>query len=93
MNINQLITIVELESFKKELIEEFKRIAKELKGPQGKKWLKSAEVRKLLGLSPGKLQTMRQTGLITYTQIGAVIYYDLDDVYKMFEKYKVVKVK
>jgi hypothetical protein len=41
-----------------------------------KRWLKSNEVRKMLGISPGTLQTFRNTGKIPFTKVGGLIYYD-----------------
>ncbi|SFW62345.1 Helix-turn-helix domain-containing protein [Sinomicrobium oceani] len=52
---------------------------------QGKVWLKSAEVRRLLGISPGTLQNLRVTGTLPYRKIGGTIYYRRDDVDTMME--------
>ena len=58
-------------------------------GQTEKKWLKTREVRKLLEVSPGKLQWMRKTGFLSYMRIGGSLYYDPADIDKMFEKSKV----
>ena len=49
------------------------------------KWLKSAEVRKLLQISPGTLQTLRVKRLIPYTKIGDTFYYPLDGIHQILE--------
>ena len=53
-----------------------------------KEWLKSYEVRKLLSISPGKLQQMRVNGTIEFTQIGGLMFYKYDDIIKTMETNK-----
>jgi hypothetical protein len=43
---------------------------------QEKQWLKSGEVRKLLQISPGTLQHLRDTGQLPFTKPGGIIYYE-----------------
>ncbi len=76
-----------LDKFRIELLNEVKALAD--KGPFEKKWMKSNEVRKLLGLSHGKLQTMRNSGVIKFSKIGGSIYYDRQDIVDMFEENRV----
>ena len=47
------------------------------------KWLKSSEVRKLLKISPGTLQTLRANGTLKYSKVGGIIYYDQDHVQEL----------
>jgi hypothetical protein len=89
MNPKQLVTIEDLEKFKQELLLEFRKIIKPANGNAQKKWLKTNEVLKLLCLSPGKLQTMRKSGALNYTRIGGSLFYDPEDINKMFENNKV----
>lgn len=86
---DQLILKSDLEQFRRELLGDFREIIKDAIGQRPKKWMKSVEVKKLLKISHGKLQTMRNTGTITYMKIGGSLYYDEDDIQKMFEKNKV----
>lgn len=85
---NQLVLKTDLEELRRSLIAEFRSIVKELSVQKQKQWIKSAEVKKLLNVSHGKLQTMRNSGVISFTKIGGTLYYDADDINKMFEKYK-----
>jgi hypothetical protein len=85
---DQLVTVDDLEQFKTELLESFKTLLKGNGIAPAKKWLKSHEVRKLLGISAGKLLTLRINGSLPYTKIGGVIYYDQEDIQKMFESRK-----
>ncbi len=80
---DQLLTIGDLESFKDEMLHEIKQIVKESKGLPGKKWLKSTEVKKLLDISHGFLQTLRDTDTLPFTKIGGSIYYDYEDIHSM----------
>ena len=89
VNKNQLVTLADLEEFKTQLTTVFKELVKTSQGP--KKWLKSSEVRKLTGISPGKLQVIRESGLLAFTRIGGNIYYDPEDVHRLFEENKVIK--
>lgn len=86
---DQLLTQGDLANFKDEMLNEFKRIIKESIGQPGKKWLKSSEVKKLLGISHGFLQTLRDTGTLPFTKIGGSIYYDYEDISSMMEAKKV----
>ena len=80
---DQLITINDLEGFKNELFTELKKILRTITAQPEKRWLKSTEVRKLLSISPGTLQTMRINGTLPYTKLGGVIYYDHEDIEKL----------
>ena len=93
INKNQLVTIGDLEEFKLEIITAINHLSNGANAGKPKKWLKSAELRKLIGVSPGKLQAIRDAGLLSFTKIGGNIYYDQDDVYKLFEENKLHKKK
>jgi hypothetical protein len=80
---HQLITKGDLVEFKNSLISEIKEIMTQ--NPQPKKWLKSAEVRKLLNISPGTLQNLRVNGTLNFTKVGSIIYYSYSDIQKLLE--------
>lgn len=82
----EIVTTDDLRQFKVELLREFKRMLKEHHGEPSKKWLKSHEVKKLLGVSSGKLQHMRVSGSLPFTKIGGMIFYDYEDIRKMLEE-------
>jgi hypothetical protein len=81
----ELVTTDDLREFKTEILTEIKKLFKE-HGQPAKKWLKSGEVRKLLGISPGTLQNLRVTGTLPFTKVGGTLYYDYQDVRKMLEE-------
>ena len=86
---SEIITTDDLREFKTELLTEFKKLLKEHHGQPAKKWLKSYEVRKLLGISPGTLQNLRVNGTLPYTKIGGNMFYDYEDIRKMLEENQV----
>lgn len=85
---NQLVTLADLERFKDQMLHELQRMLKSGGSVQTKQWLKSREVRKLLDISPGKLHLLRANRQLGFMRIGGVIYYDRDDIEKMFERFK-----
>lgn len=88
----EVITREDLHEFRALLLNDFKEIL-EVKSQQSKQWLKSSEVRKLLNISPGTLQTFRINKTLSYTRIGGIIYYAHQDIEKLMEHNKVKSVQ
>lgn len=84
-----IITTDDLREFKMELLDDIKKLLNNQSGQVAKKWLKSPEVRVLLGISPGTLQNLRINGTLPYTKVGGVLYYDYQEIVKVFEKNKI----
>ena len=84
----QIITQEDLTEFRLTLLQDLKELLAKNSQPE-KKWLKSKEVRTLLNISPGTLQTLRINGTLTYTKVGGIIYYDQLDIEKLLSKNKV----
>lgn len=84
MTSNELITKGDLEAFEKKLLEKIELILQPGK-EQGKRWLKSKDVKKLLNISSGTLQNLRINGTLSYTKIGGMMYYKLEDIHKVLE--------
>ncbi len=84
----EILTKEDLNEFGKTLLENIRNIISG-ENEQSKKWLKSAEVRKLLNISPGTLQNLRINGTLTYTKIGGTLYYDNADIEKCLNTNKV----
>lgn len=74
----EFVTKEEFTSFKEEIISELRNIFSTQ--PNNKKWLKSSEVKKMLGISAGTLQTLRTNGTLPYTKMGGTMYYEHKDV-------------
>lgn len=72
----EFVTKEDLEQFKRELFAELRRpMHRPQRQAEQKEWLKSYEVRKLLGISPGKLQSLRRTGALRFSKVGGLMYY------------------
>jgi hypothetical protein len=56
--IANIVTMEDLERFKNELLNEIKTLLSN-SAPGKKQWLKSPDVREMVGISPGTLQTLR----------------------------------
>ena len=82
----QIITTDDLREFKTELLDEIRNIINPQKSLTQKKWLKSSEVRRLLNISPGTLQTLRVNGTLPYNKIGGTIYYSITDIEKVLSQ-------
>ncbi|MDX1829313.1 MAG: helix-turn-helix domain-containing protein [Lutibacter sp.] len=84
-----IITTEDLREFKMELLDNIKQLMNSQSGHITKKWLKSPEVRELLGISPGTLQNLRINGTLPYTKIGGVLYYEYQEILEVLEKNRV----
>lgn len=82
-----VVTTEDLQVFKKDLLEDFKKLLNEKHGQPVRKWLKSHEVRRILTISPGTLQNLRVNGTLHFTKIGGVMYYNYEDIQKMLESH------
>ncbi len=69
---NRPVTFQDLLDLKEVLLNE---IRSQHKGQVTQKWLKSKDVRDMLGISACTLQTMRNNDEIPFSRIGGVIYY------------------
>ena len=81
---HQIVTKRDLLNFGNLLLSEIKNTNNT--DTSSKQWLKSAEVRELLKISPGTLQNLRINGTLKYKRIGGIIYYNYEDIIKMLEK-------
>jgi hypothetical protein len=84
----EVITREDLNEFRHLLLNDIKELLKANTQPS-KQWLKSKEVRKLLNISPGTLQTLRINKTLSYTKIGGILYYNNADIEKLLSDNKV----
>lgn len=85
INRDQLLTVGDLEIFKESLIQEIKNLLANVTAAPAKKWLKSSEVKKLLGISTGTLQSLRVNGTLSHSKIGGTAYYNYDEIAKLLK--------
>jgi hypothetical protein len=82
----ELVTLNDLQSFKEEIIAEISTLLEGKTRP--KKWLRSADVKEMLNISDGTLQTLRVNGTLPYTKMGKTMYYEYSDVTKILTENK-----
>lgn len=69
--------------YHEKLIEEIKKMLSIQ--DNNKEWLRSSEVRKMLKISNGTLQTLRIKGLISFKKINGIIFYSKQGIEDMME--------
>ena len=84
MMTNELLTREDLQHFRLQLLSELKDVLQQSK-QSTKQWLKSSEVRKMLGISHGTLQNLRITRSLPYTKLGGIMFYRQEDIEKILE--------
>ena len=84
MMTTELLTREDLQQFRMQLLSELKDVLQQSK-QSTKQWLKSSEVRKMLGISHGTLQNLRITRSLPYTKLGGIMFYKSEDIEKILE--------
>ena len=90
--VTEIITMEDLERFGDKLTETLRSIIEENKNQPVKQeetiWLKSHQVQRMLGISPGTLQNLRINGTLPYSKVGGVIFYDRREIVTVMEANK-----
>lgn len=86
-----ILTREDLQQFKTDLFTELKELLSSTTPAVQKKWLKSYEVRAMLGISRGTLQNMRTNGTLQATPVGGLMFYDYEDITKLMQGKKQTK--
>jgi len=89
---HQLITSEDLIAFKQELLTEFEKLFKSYSTATQKRWLKAHQVRRFLNISIGTLQTLKSNGILPYTKIGGVHFFDYEDIQRILQEGKNVRI-
>lgn len=85
----QIVTIEDLQQFRLQLLGDLKTLVQPANNPSQKEWLKSSDVRKMLGISHGTLQNLRIKGVLPYRKLGGIVFYRYEDIARMLNGYKV----
>lgn len=86
MTMLEVITKADLNQLKEEMFVEMKRLLQPEGSLVAKRWIKSADVRRMLDISPGTLQNLRVNGTLSYTKVGGTMFYKIEDIEQMLEK-------
>ena len=82
----EIITHEDLQKFRLQLLEDLTRIMSGTARPQlNKEWLRSSEVRKMLGISHGTLQNLRIKNILPHRKVGGLMYYKYQDILRRLE--------
>ncbi len=81
----EIVTKEDLEAFRIILLKDILRLFTG-SALAAKPWLTGKEVRKLLPISAGTLQTLRVTGKLKAIKIGGTYYYRFEDIDKMMKE-------
>lgn len=79
MNID-VSTKQDLVQMKNEILEEIRLLLGKHPRSDDSGWLRSAQVRRILNISPGTLQNLRIRGKIRFTKLGGSFFYKLSDI-------------
>ncbi|RWY46193.1 helix-turn-helix domain-containing protein [Mucilaginibacter gilvus] len=79
----EIITKEDLNEFRELLLNDLKNLFQGKPISENSKWLKSYQVKNLLKISPGTLQTLRVNGTLNYTKIGGILYYKYEDIQRL----------
>ena len=80
-----IATLEDLERMKTEIIQALKEATKS-NSTLEKKWLRSKDVREILGISSSTLQTMRIKGEIPFSKVSGILYYPADGIQDLLNK-------
>ncbi len=78
-----ILTQEDLQHFKSDLFAELQKLLSSHSTNTQTKFLKSYQVRDMLGISRGTLQTMRNNGTLVPTQVGGLMFYDYEEILKL----------
>lgn len=73
------MTKQDLLEFKTQLLSEIRELMHKSKKPKTE-WLRSKEVRAMLNISPGTLLNLRVSGVLRYTKVRGMHFYNREDI-------------
>jgi Mn-dependent DtxR family transcriptional regulator len=84
---NEIQLKLELSPELKEELQEIKDLIRNTREFPDKRFLRSKELSRILGVSESSLQNMRLAGLLPYKKFQGIILYDLQEVYAAIEEH------
>lgn len=80
----EIVTREDLQHFRRQLLDDLRGLLNH-EPPMQKEWLKGDEVKQLLQISTGTLQNLRLRGILPYTKIGGIIFYNAKEINDLLE--------
>lgn len=80
----EVVTRQDLQEFRLQLLDDIKQML-QVPSKTEVRWLKGAEVRKLLRVSASTLQRLRVQGVLKSSRVGGVLYYRYEDILRVLE--------
>lgn len=84
MTPDDLLTKKDLAEFKKELFDLLQSGKPD--AANNPRWLKAKDVQKMFGISAGKVQQLRDTGILPYHKLGNTCFFKPEDIEKAMTK-------
>ncbi len=81
-----LVTAEDMQQFKLDLLREIKKLLANTPAPLPRPWLKSHEVQKMLKISAGTLQHLRDSGQLKFSKVGGIVFFTMVDIEGMMNK-------
>lgn len=75
----EIVTKEDLNVFRLQLLNDLQMLLN-FEPSAKKEWLRSSEVRKMLKISPGTLQTLRVSGKLKASKVGGILFYKISDI-------------
>lgn len=81
-----ILTKDDLDLFRKQLLADIEELISKSAQTNEKPWLRSSEVKELLGISSGTLMNLRVKGILKASKIEGLYLYSLADIKKMLDE-------
>jgi hypothetical protein len=81
----EIITREDLQNFRLQLLNDNRQVIAPKQPPAIQPWLTASDIRRLLGISYGKLQALRVAGKLRSSKIGGVHYYKHEDIQQLLQ--------
>ena len=85
----RVATWEDLQEIKEDFLKEISQLIQDRIKPTTKTYLKSSEVKSMLKISTGTLQTLRVNGTLPFSKVGGLILYEKEDIIKIIEENRV----
>lgn len=79
----EVVTKQDLQEFRRQLLDDIRKLMEPVEVNLVKPWLKNSEVRKLLKISSNTVQRLRIAGKLRSSKVGGIHYYRYEDIEKL----------